>query len=129
MVSEELVGTTALGTRVIPGDLQREQAAMRVIERFADDGDSPLDLHDVDHSSHFARGVVVDRGDSRPESWGWSTTAVNRGSQSTAICRFVRGACILASSRADARLPPAPPGSGEYGVLGSSPAWHPRPSR
>ena len=46
-----------------------------------------------------------------------------------AICRCARGACTRASSRADAGLPPAPPGSGECGVLWSSPAWHPRPSR
>ncbi len=38
-------------------------------------------------------------------------------------------ACSLASSMADAGLPPAPPGSGECGVLGSPPAWHPQPSR
>jgi hypothetical protein len=36
--------------------------------------------------------------------------------------------CTPASSRADAGLPRAPPGSGECGVRGSPPAWHPRPS-
>jgi len=46
-----------------------------------------------------------------------------------ATCRCARGACTLASSRVDAGLPPAPPGSGGCGVLGSSPAWHPPPSR
>jgi hypothetical protein len=40
-----------------------------------------------------------------------------------------RGACTRASSRVAAGLPPIPPGFGECGVLGSSPAWHPRPSR
>jgi hypothetical protein len=49
--------------------------------------------------------------------------------QPTAFCRCARGACTQASSRGDVGLPPAPPGSGEYGVLGSSPAWHSRPSR
>ena len=44
-------------------------------------------------------------------------------------CLQSRGACTPASSRAGAGLPPAPPGSGECGALGSSPAWHPRPSR
>ena len=34
----------------------------------------------------------------------------------TLTCRRVRDACSPASSRAGARLPPAPPGSGEYGV-------------
>jgi len=38
----------------------------------------------------------------------------------TAICRCARGACTPASSRADAGLPPVPPGSGECAVLGSS---------
>jgi hypothetical protein len=51
------------------------------------------------------------------------------GIQPTAICRCAGGAYTQASSRADAGLPPAPPGSGECGALGSSPAWHPRPSR
>jgi sugar lactone lactonase YvrE len=46
-----------------------------------------------------------------------------------AICRCARGARTPASSRADAGLPRAPPGFGECGVLGSSPAWHRRPSR
>ena len=46
-----------------------------------------------------------------------------------AICRCVRGAGTPASSRADAGLPPARPVSGGCGVLGSSSAWHPRPSR
>ena len=45
------------------------------------------------------------------------------------ICRCARGAYTLASSRVDAARPPAPPGSGECGVLVSSPASHPRPSR
>jgi hypothetical protein len=44
------------------------------------------------------------------------------------ICRCARGACTLASSRADAGLPPAPPGSGGCDVLGSAPAGHPRPA-
>jgi DNA-3-methyladenine glycosylase II len=45
------------------------------------------------------------------------------------VCPCVRGACTPASNRADAGLPPAPPESGECGVVGSSPAWHPRPNR
>ena len=52
-----------------------------------------------------------------------------RVAQSKAICRCARGACTLASSRADACLPPAPPGSGECGVLGLPPAWHLRPEQ
>ena len=44
-------------------------------------------------------------------------------------CRCVRGAYTLASSRVDAGRPPAPPGSGECGVLAWLPAWRPRPSR
>ena len=46
-----------------------------------------------------------------------------------ATCRCARDACTPANSRADAGRPPAPPGSGGCGVRGSSPAWHPRPSR
>ena len=43
--------------------------------------------------------------------------------------RCARGACTPASSRVGAGLPQAPPGSAECGAPGSSPAWHPRPSR
>jgi hypothetical protein len=50
-------------------------------------------------------------------------------SSAAAICRCARDACTRASSRADAGLPPVPPGSGECGVLVLPPAWHPRPSR
>jgi hypothetical protein len=46
-----------------------------------------------------------------------------------ATCRCGRGACTPASSRAGAGHFPVPPGSGECDVLGSSSAWHPRPSR
>lgn len=46
-----------------------------------------------------------------------------------AICRCARGVSILASSRGDVDLPPAPPGSDEFDVLGSSLVWHPRPSK
>jgi CheY-like chemotaxis protein len=59
------------------------------------------------------------RGDSRPDLAG----------PPAATWRCGRGACILASSRAGAGPPPAPPVSGECGVLGSFAAWHPRPSR
>src|SRR5439155_9848366 len=44
-----------------------------------------------------------------------------------ANCQCARGACTRASSTAAAGLPPTPPGFGEFGVLESSPAWHPRP--
>jgi hypothetical protein len=43
--------------------------------------------------------------------------------------RCARGDCTLASSMDGAGLPPVPPASGGCGVLGSSPAWHPQPSR
>jgi hypothetical protein len=44
-------------------------------------------------------------------------------------CQCARDACSPASSRAGAGPPPAPLESGECGALGSSPAWHPQPSR
>jgi hypothetical protein len=63
------------------------------------------------------------RGHPNPGSPAWLT----RGDIAT--CRFVRGGCSPASSTADAGLPLAPPGFGECGVLASSFALHPRPSR
>ncbi len=50
-------------------------------------------------------------------------------SVSHVIYRCARGACTLASSKADACLPQVPPRSGESGVPESSPAWRLRPSR
>ena len=59
------------------------------------------------------------------------SSAEGEGDERRRFTRFrcARDARIQASSRVGAGLLPAPPGFGECGVLGSSPAWRPRPSR
>src|SRR5262249_3743757 len=69
-----------------------------------------------------------DRG--RPRPWSSPPLVIHLEASVPAVtCRCVHGGCPRASSRADGGLLPAPPASGECGVLGSALASCSQPSQ